>query len=72
MSNLELSIPMAQTVQTASLEQRLRKALASRQLPHQLETELQSLTFHQKLSRIENMLLDILHDAVAEGYIRRV
>lgn len=72
MSKLELSVSTAQTLHISSLEQRMREALASRQLPYHLEAELRSLVVNQPLSRIEAMLLDILHDAIAEGQIRRV
>ena len=72
MSKLELLTPATRTLQLNSLEYCIRQVLTSRQLPHHLETEIQALTLQKTLSRVETMLLEILHDAIAEEYVVRV
>lgn len=71
MNKLDLLAPVTQTFQSNRLEHYIRQALASRQLTYRLETEIQSLVFNNTPSRIESMLLDILNDAVKEGYVKR-
>lgn len=71
MSNLKLTDPISETLYPSSLEKCIRVALASRQLPVNLEQQIKSLELKHPPSRTEKMLLDILNDAVAEGCVVR-